>query len=84
MSLTTMLFLRFLIAGLLLAAWGVARGMRWPTGRDLLWLAVMGAVGYVGQAFCYFTALQYASAGLVALLLQPNIRGTARGVIQST
>jgi drug/metabolite transporter (DMT)-like permease len=29
----------------------------------------MGAIGYVGQAFCYFTALHYASSGLVALLL---------------
>ena len=29
----------------------------------------MGAIGYVGQAYCYFTALKYASAGLVALLL---------------
>jgi drug/metabolite transporter (DMT)-like permease len=29
----------------------------------------MGAIGYVGQALCYFTALNYASAGLVALLL---------------
>jgi len=29
----------------------------------------MGAIGYVGQAFCYLTALKYASPGLVALLL---------------
>jgi len=29
----------------------------------------MGAVGYVGQAFSYLTALKYASSGLVALLL---------------
>ncbi|WP_126445365.1 DMT family transporter [Sulfuricystis multivorans] len=68
-TLSTMLFLRFSIAGVLLAAWGSAHGMRWPRGRDLLWLIVMGAAGYVGQAFCYFTALKYASAGLVALLL---------------
>ncbi len=68
-SLATMLFLRFAFAGLLLAAWGMVRSMRWPRGRDLLWLLAMGAVGYVGQAYCYFAALQYASAGLVALLL---------------
>jgi drug/metabolite transporter (DMT)-like permease len=68
-TLSTMLFLRFAIAGLLLAAWGVAQRMRWPQGRDLAWLLAMGAVGYVGQAYCYFSALQYASAGLVALLL---------------
>lgn len=68
-SLTTLLFLRFLIAGLLLASWGILRGMRWPRGRNLLWLVAMGAIGYVGQSFSYFAALQYASAGLVALLL---------------
>lgn len=68
-SLSTMLFLRFAFAGVLLAAWGSAKGMRWPRGRDLLLLVAMGAVGYVGQAYCYFSALQYASAGLVALLL---------------
>ncbi len=68
-SLSTMLFLRFTFAGLLLAAWGMAHGMRWPRGRDLLWLLAMGGVGYVGQAYCYFSALQHASAGLVALLL---------------
>jgi drug/metabolite transporter (DMT)-like permease len=68
-DLPTMLFLRFSIAGGLLAAWGATQGMRWPHGRDLLWLVAMGGVGYVGQAYCYFAALQYASAGLVALLL---------------
>lgn len=68
-SLATMLFLRFTIAGLLLAAWGMAHGMRWPRGRDLVWLLAMGGVGYVGQAYCYFSALQHASAGVVGLLL---------------
>jgi drug/metabolite transporter (DMT)-like permease len=68
-SLTSMLFLRFTLAGLLLAAWGTWQGMRWPRGRDLLWVAAMGGLGYVGQAFCYFSALKYASAGLVGLLL---------------
>jgi drug/metabolite transporter (DMT)-like permease len=29
----------------------------------------MGALGYVGQSFMYMTAINYASAGLVALLL---------------
>ena len=67
--LSTMLFLRFTLAGLLLAAWGMTRGMRWPRGRDLVWVMAMGALGYVGQAYCYFSALKYASAGLVGLLL---------------
>jgi drug/metabolite transporter (DMT)-like permease len=68
-SLSTMLFLRFTIAGLLLAAWGLMQGQAWPRGRDLLWLLAMGGVGYVAQAYCYFAALQHASAGVVALLL---------------
>jgi drug/metabolite transporter (DMT)-like permease len=68
-SLTTLLFLRFAIAGGLLVAWGVWRGMHWPRGRVLLWLVAMGGIGYVGQSFSYFAALHYASAGLVALLL---------------
>lgn len=68
-SLSTMLFLRFGIAGLLMASLGALQGMRWPRGRDLAWLVAMGALGYVGQAYCYFSALQYASAGVVALLL---------------
>lgn len=68
-SLATMLFLRFAIAGTLLASLGIVQGMRWPRGRDLAWLVAMGALGYVGQAYCYFSALQYASAGVVALLL---------------
>lgn len=68
-SLTSLLFLRFAIAGLVLAAWGSGQGMRWPGGRDLLWVAAMGAIGYVGQAYCYFAALRHASAGVVGLLL---------------
>jgi drug/metabolite transporter (DMT)-like permease len=68
-SLTTMLFLRFAIAGTLLAAWGLATRMHWPRGRDLALLVAMGAVGYVGQSFSYFSALRHASAGLVAMLL---------------
>ncbi len=40
-----------------------------PRGRALATLVGMGAIGYAGQAYCYFTALTLASAGLVALLL---------------
>lgn len=41
----------------------------WPRGRHLWILVGMGAFGYVGQAFCYFSALRHATAGLTALLL---------------
>lgn len=65
----TMLFLRFTVAGGLLAAFMAMSGRSWPTGRNLWVLILMGAVGYVGQSFCFFSALGHASAGLVALLL---------------
>jgi drug/metabolite transporter (DMT)-like permease len=65
----TILFLRFGLAALLMAIILVARRERFPRGKILLQLIGMGALGYVGQSFSYLTAIQYASAGLVALLL---------------
>jgi drug/metabolite transporter (DMT)-like permease len=68
-SVATGLFLRFTLAGGLLALWGLRLGVRWPRGRDLALLVAMGGIGYFGQAYCYFSALRFASAGMVALLL---------------
>ena len=65
----TLLFLRFSLAAVFMSGLLVLRGERLPGGRTLLQLVGMGALGYVGQSFCYLTAIQYASAGLVALLL---------------
>ncbi|WP_206953230.1 DMT family transporter [Trinickia acidisoli] len=64
-----LLTLRFLIGGTLLAAVACRRGVAWPRGRTLWGIVAMGALGYVGQSLCYFTALQHAQASLVALLL---------------
>ena len=66
---TTLLFLRFSIAAVLMLAWMWLRKEPLPRGSTLLQLAGMGGLGYVGQSFCYMSAIQYASAGLVALLL---------------
>lgn len=66
---TALLFLRFLIAGALMAVLMSALKRPWPRRRNALTLALMGGVGYVAQALCFFLALQHASAGLVALLL---------------
>ncbi len=63
------LFLRFSLAAILLAVVMVVRGERWPRGRSLAALIALGGLLYVGQSLSYFTALTYASAGLVALLL---------------
>ncbi|NOK08356.1 DMT family transporter [Corallococcus exercitus] len=65
----TLLFLRFSLAGLVLAAVMVAKGGTWPRGRVLGGLVLLGAVGYFTEGSVYFIALQHASAGLVALLL---------------
>jgi drug/metabolite transporter (DMT)-like permease len=45
------------------------RKEHFPRGQILAQLVGMGALGYVGQSFMYMTAIKYASAGLVALLL---------------
>ncbi|MBA4383158.1 MAG: EamA family transporter [Anaerolinea sp.] len=69
LDVTTMLFLRFTIAAILMFAWLVIRKEPLPRGRTLLQLAGMGGLGYVGQSFCFMSAINYASTGLVALLL---------------
>lgn len=65
----TVLFLRFAISAVLMSAMMIATRRRWPARRNVMILAAMGGVGYVGQSFSFFTALDYATAGLVALLL---------------
>lgn len=63
------LLLRFAIAAATMVVLTLALGRRWPRGRNLAILAAMGGIGYVAQSLAFFTALNYASAGLVALLL---------------
>ena len=69
MDALTILFLRFSLAALVLLVLLFLRREPLPRGRPLAPLICMGAIGYVGQAFCYLMALNYASSGLVALLL---------------
>lgn len=59
---------RFVIAALLL--WVILRraGTTLPPASRLPGLTLMG-LGYVAQSFCYFAALTYIPAGMVALLL---------------
>lgn len=66
---STLLFLRFGSAGLVMAAICRLRGVPMPRGRTLVGLGLMGGLGYVGQSLAFFTALTMANAGLVALLL---------------
>jgi drug/metabolite transporter (DMT)-like permease len=69
MDVLTLLFLRFSLSAGVMVILLAARREQLPRGMTLLQLVAMGAIGYVGQAFSYFTAIKYASAGLVALLL---------------
>lgn len=69
MDALTILFLRFSLAAVLMFLLLLLRRERLPRGSVLLRLIAMGALGYVVASFAYLTALQYASAGLVALLL---------------
>jgi drug/metabolite transporter (DMT)-like permease len=66
---TTLLLLRFAIAAALLWLLALLRRAPVPRGRTLVWLALMGGLGYVGQSLAYFTALTMTSAALLALLL---------------
>jgi len=65
----TLLFLRFGLAAVLMLIILLIRREKFPRGKILLQLIGMGALGYVGQSFSYLTAIKFASAGLVALLL---------------
>ncbi|HZZ84239.1 MAG TPA: DMT family transporter [Anaeromyxobacteraceae bacterium] len=65
----TLLLLRFSSAAAFMWLVVAVRRQPVPRGRALLTLAGMGALGYAGQAFSYFTAVRLGSAGLAALLL---------------
>jgi drug/metabolite transporter (DMT)-like permease len=65
----TVLFIRFGVSAVFMTVILLFRKERFPS-RQILWQLIgMGALGYVGQSFLYLTAIKYASAGLVALLL---------------
>ncbi|WP_374334785.1 DMT family transporter [Leeia sp.] len=66
---TSLLALRFLVAIILLLPWVYRKRAQWPDRRQALVYMLMGGVLYTLQAQSYFTALQHASSGLVALLL---------------
>lgn len=68
-NIPTLLLLRFTIAATCMWVLLVRKGHALPRGRWLGVLVLMGAAGYAGQAFCFFTAITLASVGLVSLLL---------------
>ncbi len=69
MNIYTVLFLRFGVSASFMTVILLLSKEHFPCGQILAQLVGMGALGYVGQSFMYLTAINYASAGLVALLL---------------
>jgi drug/metabolite transporter (DMT)-like permease len=65
----SLLFLRFSLAAAFLFLSIFLKKLPLPSKREMLVFCLLGAVGYVGTSFCYFYALNYASAGIVSLLL---------------
>ena len=65
----SLLFLRFLVAAIFMFLLLLIKKLKLPSLREMLIYFLLGAIGYVGQSFCYFTALNYASSSVVSLLL---------------
>ncbi len=65
----SLLFFRFLIGALCMAAVLRIKNVPFPRGRICVILFLMGFLGYAGQSTAYFTALTLIPAGLVAILL---------------
>lgn len=65
----TLLFIRFVIGSAFMFALVFAGKKKLPEKKNIIILMLLGAIGYVGQSFSFFTALNYTTAGTVDLLL---------------
>ncbi|MCD1147470.1 DMT family transporter [Peptoniphilus sp. KCTC 25270] len=65
----TLLFLRFFVASIFMFGLFFGRKLKFPTGKQILSFLLLVGIGYVGQSFCYFSALNYAPSSVVSLLL---------------
>src|SRR5690242_10380408 len=63
----TVLLVRFALGAAVLLTVMALRGTAWPRGRTLVGLLLLGALGNVGQALAFYTALTLASVSLVAV-----------------
>ncbi|MBE5972249.1 MAG: EamA/RhaT family transporter [Lachnoclostridium sp.] len=68
----TLLFLRFLIASAFMFVIMGIKKIPMPSVKEMISFLMLGALGYVGQSFCYFVALNYASSSTVSLLFYTN------------
>jgi len=69
LSTPQLLTYRFACAAILMWIVAAIARQRIPARRTLIGLAIMGAVGYVGQSGAYFSALHFIPASATALLL---------------
>lgn len=65
----TLLFLRFFIAAMFMFGVMAVKKMKMPSAKEIIACLLLGSLGYAGQSFCYFTALNYVSSSVVVLLL---------------
>lgn len=80
----TVLFARFAVAGLLLAAYAVAVHATWPRGRRLRHVAVAGLLMQVVQFGSFYTAMhEHVPAAVIALVqgLNPVVIALFAGVL---
>ncbi|WP_280395688.1 DMT family transporter [Nocardia brasiliensis] len=80
----TVLFARFAIAGLLLAAYAVAVHATWPRGRQLRHVAVAGLLMQAVQFGAFYTAMnEHVPAAVIALVqgLNPVVIALFAGVL---
>ena len=70
LSIPTILFLRFVLATVLVwAILGVRGELQLLSGRNLHVGVALGAVGYAGMSGFYFLGLEFMTAGMVAIVL---------------
>jgi drug/metabolite transporter (DMT)-like permease len=69
MNVQSLLTARFLLAGVLLGAYVIARRTRPPAPRIVVGLVLLGALGYVGQSAAYFTSIRFVPAAVTSILL---------------
>ena len=68
-STNTLLFLRFSAGALFLLLLMGIKKAPFLSKKEVVAYLLLGAIGYFGQSFCYFTALKYTTSSVVALLL---------------
>jgi len=68
-STQVILLFRFLLAAIFLNIYVLTKKHKYPRGKALVILIVMGGVGYAAQSFFYFSALPLIGSSLTSILL---------------